>query len=172
MKIAAIVMLGVTTTAFAGTERVSLPLGVQTKVIAAAEGVRIAIRTGNVRSLIEFMSRKEGLECTDAKVPFRDIRQSLANRQSILYLSLFDSKNLVARCGGAYPADAALTSDREFFENSPTSPILIEWVSDAKDYVTVKYESGAYPSRKYTFHREPSGWRIVSGLLAGDCTCG
>lgn len=141
------------------------------ELLQAATGVRSAILRKDVGALLKLIG-SEGLMCTDTQYSYTNVRRDLYNRSSHLYLSLFDSVRFAAKCGADYPSEYPAKSDQDFFEHMPDSPIDVTFAK--KDYATVTYRStvkGYYPLA-YSFHKEQGRWKLVEGLIVGNCTCG
>ncbi len=143
----------------------------QTELLAKAADVRAIILRGDADALLDVISVNAGLQCTDDVTPYSAVRRDLHVKSSILYMSVFDAVGFAARCGAKYPSESPATSDRDFFEHSPDSPIEIRSVSPAGDEATVRYRSGSAGVRNYTFRWEADEWRLVQGLTVGECSC-
>lgn len=140
-------------------------------LLQAAADVRSAILRKDVGALLRVIGR-EGLVCTDTQYSHKEVSRDLRDPTSHLYMSLFDTARFAARCGGEYPIEYPAKSDRDFFVHMPDSPIDVTFAKN--DYATVTYRSavkGYYPP-EYSFHKEKGRWRLVGGLIIGNCTCG
>ena len=149
-----------------------LPPSDRAALLQVAAELRTAIQHGDATTVLRFVSRAKGLECTDTTYRIKEVERDLRDTHSYLYMGLFDSPGFSARCGDAYPRDYPASSDKAFFEHSPASAIEVIWV--AKDYAEVTYASevGNFYPRKYSFHKEGSSWKLVGGFIIGDCSCG
>lgn len=174
MKVATILVAFflVSATAAAATSGVDLSESERVELLKVAAAVRGAILNGDVVSLLRFISKGDGLECTDSQYRYGQVAKDLRNKRSFLYMSLFNSEQFSAQCGEGYPAEYPAISDREFFAKSPNSTIEITFASKGQAEVTFHSGSSALYPRKYDFHRESKGWRLVGGLIIGECTCG
>jgi hypothetical protein len=141
------------------------------ELLAKAADVRAIILRGDADALLNVISVNAGLQCTDDVTPYSVVRRDLHVKSSILYMSLFDATGFAARCADQSPSESPATSDRDFFEHSPDSPVEITSISPAGDAATVRYRSGSAGVRNYTFQWEADEWRLVEGLRVGECSC-
>jgi hypothetical protein len=158
--------------AFAGPTGTDLSSRDRADLLEAAASVRAAILRGDAAAFLGFLSQKQGLVCTDTVYRYDKVAKYLSDKGSYLYLGLFDSEHFAAQCGKDYSPEYPAASDKAFFERSPNSAIEITF--SANDYAEVTYASGAakfYP-RKYEFRKEPQGWKLVGGIIIGNCSCG
>src|SRR5712691_2881524 len=81
----------------------------------AAMELKQAIVQEDVQGILRRVSRSEGLTCTDSRISYRQVKKDLHNKNSHLYMSLFDSASFAKRCGKEYPPDYPAISDKEFF---------------------------------------------------------
>ncbi len=141
-------------------------------LLQVAAAVRAAILRGDAAAFLEFVSQGEGLVCTDTAYQHDKVAKYLRDKSSYLYMGLFDSEHFAEQCGKDYSPEYPATSDKAFFERSPDSSIEITFA--AKGYAEVTYSSGAvnlYPL-KYEFHKEAHGWKLIGGIIIGNCSCG
>jgi hypothetical protein len=151
---------------------VGLSLRDRADLLQVAAAVRAAILRGDSAAFLRFVSTTQGLQCTDTIYRYDKVARFLRDKGSYLYMGLFDSEQFAAQCGEGYSPQYPATSDKSFFERSPKSSMEITFPS--KGYAEVTYAPGAadlYPL-KYQFHKEAHGWKLVGGIVIGDCTCG
>jgi hypothetical protein len=168
----AIACIAITTPVISETSAKALTTADREKLISAAEKLRAATLHVDTAALISLISSTDGLECTDARYKKAQVSQYISRTDSILYEGLFDAARFSRRCGAGYPAKYPATSDKAFFESAPSGSVEVEFVKD--NYATVKFTSataGYYP-REYSFKKERGDWKLVGGLIIGNCTCG
>jgi hypothetical protein len=138
-----------------------------------AEKLKTAILKEDIDGILRHID-PDGLRCTDTKVPYQQVRRDLHNKNSDLYLSLFDTARFVKRCGRGYPSDYPAISDREFFSRAENETIEIEISERNKERAKVTIRSsvkGHYPRELY-FHKVAGKWKVSHGFIVGSCTCG
>ena len=131
-----------------------------------------AIVQEDVQGILRLISRSKGLICTDSRISYQQVHKDLHNKNSYLYMSLFDSARFAGRCGRQYPPDYPAISEKEFFTAVQNDMIHIGRVG--KGWAQVVFRSrtqGHYP-REWVFHKEGSQWRLSDGFIVSRCTCG
>src|SRR6266513_1522209 len=73
-----------------------------------------AILKRDVQQLLKHIDR-EGMSCTDERVPYAEIKRDLNGKNSKLYLSLFETERFVKECGNEYDEEYPPISERELF---------------------------------------------------------
>jgi hypothetical protein len=135
--------------------------------------LRRAILDADTAAVLRHVSRQHGLTCTDTQTPYPQIQRDLADKQSHLYIGLFDSAAFARRCGAeGYQAAYPAISEKEFFAAAPDAPFEMRQVKP--DWATVIFRSPVktHWPREYVFHRERGQWRLTDGLIVSRCTCG
>lgn len=137
----------------------------------AVARVRKAILDGNADELLQNISLTEGLVCTDTLYSYNDTKTFLHNKQSHLYLSVFDSAGFSLLCGKEYSLKH-LASDKEFLSAANQS-ITISRVEDDWAEVTITSSvPDSYPL-EWSLHRESGTWRLAGRtFIIGTCQCG
>jgi hypothetical protein len=142
------------------------------KLRKVAEQLKEAILHEDVDGILRHVSKTNGLTCTDTKIPYQQVRKDLRNKNSHLYMSLFDSVRFSKQCGHEYPAEYPAISDKEFFTKAANESIEIVSIADGWAQVTYKSQTeGLYP-REYSFHKEGQDWKLIEGFIVGSCSCG
>jgi len=158
--------------ASAGPTDIDLSARDRADLLQVAAAVKDAILRGDSTAFLGFVSQIQGLVCTDTVYRYDKVARYLRDKGSYLYMGLFDSEHFAGQCGKDYSPEYPATSDKAFFERSPNSSIEITF--SAKGYAEVTYSPGAaelYPL-KYEFHKEAHGWKLVGGIIIGNCSCG
>ncbi len=134
--------------------------------------VRQAILDENVKALLGHISRVESLVCTDTPFSYAEVRAFLENRDSHLFMSLFDSRRFAMVCGHDYPREAPPMSDKEFLEHAETAVSIKSW-GRAWATVTVMSADERQYSFEWSFHREGGTWKLAGrNFIIGSCSCG
>ena len=136
-----------------------------------AEDLRAAILREDAESVLRFVS-SAGLGCTDTQVPYSRVKRDLHDKNSHLYLSLFDSSRFSKRCGTQYPPDFPAISDRDFFLSTRDGPVEIHPLGDGMAQVVFRSDRKDLYQREYDFRKEAGVWKLVYGLIVGSCSCG
>src|SRR5438067_1194276 len=112
----------------------------------AAVALRQAIMQEDVPNFLRHVSKSEGLSCTDRRVSYQRVQKDLQNKNSHLYMSLFDSRRFATRCGKEYPTEYPAISDKEFFTASLNEAIGVSPVGNGLAQVIFKSKTkGHYP---------------------------
>jgi hypothetical protein len=141
-------------------------------LLRVAAAVRAAILKSDTTAFLQFVSPSHGLVCTDSNYQIAEVEKYLRDKRSYLYLSLFNSKQFATRCGKGFPSAYPAVSDKTFFERSRQSGMDITFA--AKGYAEVTFQAGGadlYP-RRFEFHKDAKGWKLVGGITIGVCECG
>ncbi len=141
-------------------------------LLQAAAAVRTAILNGDAAALLALVSPTQGLGCTDDTYKYQEVARYLRDKGSYLYIALFDTSQFQAECGDGYPPEGLPISDKEFFERSANIFTKITMAEKGTAEVTYATSESGLDHRQYYFHKESHGWRLVGGLIIGECTCG
>ena len=161
-----------------GSIVVATPLGSQPAVsdradlLAAAREIRSAILRDDVDSILSHVSRMDGLGCTDTAYSYEQVRRDLDDRDSYLFMSLFDTARFAAKCASHYPLEYPATSDKDFFERVGDTPIDITFLEDNLARVTYRSTIAEYYPREYTLQKQEGRWKLVYAFIIGSCSCG
>ena len=131
-----------------------------------------AILNEDVDGILRHVSKSNGLTCRDTQIPYQQVRKDLQNRNSHLYMSLFDSVIFSKQCGYEYPAEHPPISDKEFLSTAANESIEFESITDEWARVTFKSQTKGPYRREYSFHKEESGWKLTGGFIVSRCSCG
>ncbi len=142
------------------------------KLLRVAVELKEAILHEDVEGILRHVSKSNGLICTDTRIPYQQIRKDLHNKNSHLYMSLFDSASFSKKCGSEYPAEYPAISDKEFFTTATSESIEIEPMGGGSAQVAFKSKTkGRYP-REFLFHKEGREWKLTDGFVLSRCSCG
>ena len=134
-----------------------------------------AILREDVDGILRHVSKLNGLTCVDTQIPYQQVREDLHDKNSHLYMSLFDSERFSKQCGHEYPAEYPVKyrviSDKEFLK-AANEPIEIELITDGWAQVTFKSKTKAPYLRKYGFHKQGRVWMLTDGFIVRRCSCG
>ena len=131
-----------------------------------------AIAQENIALFLRHVSRSKGLGCTDRRISYQRVGKDLEDKNSHLYLSLFDSRRFADKCGKEYPAEFPAISDKEFFSTSATRTIDTSSVGNGAAQVVFRSSVQAHYPREWLFHKERDGWKVIDGFVVGRCSCG
>lgn len=134
-----------------------------------------AIIHEDVDGILRHVSKSNGLTCRDTQIPYQQVRKDIHDRNSHLYMSLFDSVGFFKKCGYEYPAEYLAEhpaiSDKEFLSTATNESIEIVAITDEWAQVTFKSQTKAPYRREYSFHKEGRGWKLTGGLIVSRCSC-
>ena len=131
-----------------------------------------AIVHEDVQGILRRVSRSKGLICTDSRISYQQVQKDLHNKNSHLYMSLFDSARFAKRCGGQYPPAYPAISEKEFFTAVQNDMIEIARVGKGWAQVVFKSKTEGHYPREWVFHKEGGQWRLSDGFIVSRCTCG
>lgn len=172
MKWLAALALILAGTSYAASVNKPLPRPDQQALRRAATEVRDAIMRHDIRRFLQRVSRSEGLGCTDRRIPYQQVGKDLQDRNSHLYISLFDSTNFSNRCGTEYPADYPAISDHEFFTRASNATVEIEPLEHGLAQVVIRSQTKGHYPREWLFQKEQGQWRLIDGFVISRCSCG
>jgi len=118
------------------------------------------------------MSAYTGLPCTDTLIPYQEVVAGLHNKESYIYLSLFNTSKWRQRCGEHYPGAYPAISEKEFFQRTPEEKVEFDEIEN--DWVKVTFRPGdktIYP-RCWIFQKVESAWKLANGFIVSRCSCG
>ena len=141
------------------------------KLLKVAVEVKEAILHEDVEGILRHVS-KAGLICTDTSIPYRQIKRDLHNKDSHLYMSLFDSARFSKQCGSEYPAEYPGISDKEFFTTATSESIEIAPMGGGSAQVTFKSKTQGHYPREWLFHKKGREWKFTDGFILNRCSCG
>jgi hypothetical protein len=133
---------------------------------------REAILKENVEGILKHLRQGQGLTCTDTLIPYRQVKNDLYNKNSHLYMSLFNSAKWNKQCGSHYPAEYTAISEKEFFSKTIDEPIEITALEDGWAKVTFKSKNKSLYPREWYFHKEGGVWKFGDGFILSLCSCG
>src|SRR6478735_373227 len=90
----------------------------QSKIQETVQGIKIAIESENPSELLKYISKSSGLSCTDTDYSYTEVSKFLNNKNSHLYLSLFNEQGFRNMCGSEYPKAYPATSAKEFLRSA------------------------------------------------------
>jgi len=131
-----------------------------------------AIAQEDVQTFLRHVSKSEGLSCTDRRVSYQQVQKDLQNKNSHLYMSLFDSRQFANRCDKEYPREYPAISDKEFFDKSLNEVIEISPVGKGLAQVVFKSNTKGHYPREWVFQKERGEWRLIEGFIVSRCSCG
>ena len=143
------------------------------EILNTAKALRNAILNQDVDGVLKHISKK-GLGCTDSQFSHARVKRNLYDKNSYLYMSLFDSRRFSAKCKSWYPPEYPAISEREFFLGDRDGPMEVVPLHFWSGVVRVIFKSrvkGHY-QREYDFQKEGNEWKVVYGLVVGGCGCG
>jgi len=136
-----------------------------------AQELREAILDQDIEKVLRHIS-KNGLGCTDSQIPRSLVKKHLYDKNSHLYMSLFDSAKFSNRCGSHYPPEFPAISDKEFFLGAREGLIEIDQLRWGLAQVIFKSPIKGHYQREWTFQKEGNDWKLVYGFIVGNCSCG
>lgn len=144
----------------------------QKEIRAVALKVKEAILDENVDEFLRHVSPSEGLTCTDSNYSYKSIERFLRDKNSHLYISLFDSVRFSRQCGNEYPPEYPAISEKEFFRAANDSVQITKLDNDWAKVTFTSSVKSHYP-REWYFHREGGTWKLAGGsVVIGSCSCG
>lgn len=169
-------ILGIVISLFIGVAEASTPTPLsqadRDNLLKVAVELKETILHEDINGFLHYVSKLNGLTCTDTKIPYQQITRDLQNKKSHLYISLFDSARFSKQCGHEYPEEYPAISDKEFFTNATTLSIEITRVEDGWAQVIYKSATKKHYPREFIFHKEGSDWKLTEGVIVGSCSCG
>jgi len=134
----------------------------------AVAAIKSAILSGRTDELLRAVSPMLGLTCAGTSYSYHTVAHFLSDRNSHLYMGLFDSAALSRACSQDFPD----VSEQEFLRSGESTDDITKvgpgWVE-----VTVHSNPPTHPPRVWSLHREAGGWKLADGsLLVGSCSCG
>ncbi len=99
-------------------------------ILASVKEIRKAILQKDAKLLLQFVSKADGLNCTDTTYSYKEVAAFLANRDSHLYMSLFDNGRYGKQCGIDYPAEYPAIAEAEFLRSANEDVVLIRLSND------------------------------------------
>jgi hypothetical protein len=170
------IILGAVVLLFNGAAAASTPTPLshpdRESLLKAAVDLKEAILRQDIDGFLHHVSKLNGLTCTDTQIQYQQIKKDLHNKESHLYMSLFDSTRFSKQCGHQYPREYPAISDKEFFSKATNMSIEITRAADGWAQVTYKSETKGHYPREYTFHKEGSDWKLTEGVVVDSCSCG
>jgi hypothetical protein len=150
----------------------SLSAADQRKLERVVTEIREAILNSNVKALLRHFSRTEPLVCTDTGYSYNDVQRFLEQKDSHLYMSLFNSARFAPSCGQDYPSEYPAISDKDFLASaSPEATVISLGTGWAKVSLTSAVKG--HFAREWYFHREAGTWKLAGGsFILGRCSCG
>ena len=140
---------------------------------AVTARIREAILTENIAVLLQSISAVLGLQCTDTTYSHEQIKTFLQNRNSHLYISLFDSARFARQCGrSGYPPEYPAISEKEFLRSANSAVEIVRIDNDWAKVTLISPVPSQFP-RVWNLHREAGTWEIAGvGFVIGNCSCG
>ncbi len=151
-----------------------LPLGAyeQAQLHESVMKIKEAILTENINELLKYISSEKGLSCTDTEYSYEEISTFLQNKNSHLYLSLFDEAGFSKLCGSEYPQEYPARSEKEFLKTVNELLMVSKLEEDWIQVTMTSREKRRFPVWWY-LHKEGGTWKASSGsFVIGSCTCG
>jgi hypothetical protein len=144
----------------------------QNELRMVAIELREAILKENVDGIVKRLRTGHGLTCTDTLIPYKQVKSDLYNKNSHLYMSLFDSVRWNKQCGSHYPPEYPAISEKEFFSRTIDEPIEITALKDGWAKVIFKSKNKSLYPREWYFHKEGGVWKFGDGFIVSRCSCG
>ncbi|HOW52288.1 MAG TPA: hypothetical protein PLV42_09635 [bacterium] len=145
------------------------------KINEVVKEARKAILNKDTEALLKNISATKGLTCTDTLYTYKEIKKFLRDKNSHLYISLFDtvrySKRFSKECRG-FSSEYAIIADIDFLQSANES---IKITPFGNDWVEVIIESPikTHWPLSWALHREGPTWKIAgSSFIIGSCSCG
>lgn len=136
-----------------------------------AQELREAILHQDLEGVLRHVS-KNGLGCTDSQIPRSMVKKHLYDKNSHFYMSLFDSAKFSKRCGSHYPPEFPAISDKEFFLGAREGIIEIVQLRWGLVQVIFKSPIKGHYQREWDFQKEGDEWKLIYGVIVGNCSCG
>jgi hypothetical protein len=134
--------------------------------------VKEAVLNEDIEGVLAHVSKTKGLTCTDTIYSYEEVRAFLHNKQSHLYMSLFDSVQFSRQCGGDYPSEYPAIADQEFLRTANES-VTVTRLDNDWARISLTSPIGSHYPREWYFHREAGTWKLAGGsLVLGRCSCG
>jgi hypothetical protein len=168
LAIVALLLMGST---FAASSNASLTAADEKELQSVALALKKAIVLEDIDGIINHLS-KAGLTCTDTHISYQRVVRDLRNRNSHLYLSLFDSGRFSKQCGKEYPSDYPAISDKEFFTSARDQRMEIKPLDSGWAQVIFTSDTKNQYPREWTFHKQGGQWRFADGFVVSRCSCG
>lgn len=134
--------------------------------------IREAILNENIEDILKHLRKQHGLTCTDTNIPYKQVKRDLYNKNSHLYMSLFDSARWRKQCGDHYPAEYPAISEKEFFSKTTGESIKISSIEDGWAKVTFTSSHKHLYPREWYFHKDGKVWKFANGFILSRCSCG
>jgi len=134
--------------------------------------IREAILNEDIAGILRHLRQEHGLTCTDTTIPYKQVKSDLYNKNSHLYMSLFDSARWHKQCGDHYPAEYPAVSEKEFLSKTIGEPIQITSVQDGWAKVTFRSRDKHLYPREWYFHKDGKVWKFADGFILSRCSCG
>lgn len=144
----------------------------QKELRKVAMELREAILTEDVEGILRHLRQEHGLTCTDTRIPYEQIKMDLYNKNSHLYMSLFDSTRWHKQCGSHYPSEYPAVSDKEFFSRTIGEPIEISSIENGWAKVAFRSQDKHLYPREFHFLKEGKVWKFIYGFVLSRCSCG
>jgi hypothetical protein len=144
----------------------------RTELLKVVTELREAILLENINGILKHLRPGHGLTCTDTLIPYKQVKSDLQNKNSHLYMSLFDSKTWREQCGNHYPPEYPAISEKEFFSKVTDDPVEITPLKDSWAKVTFKPKNTSLYPREWYFHKEDGAWKFGDGFIISRCSCG
>ena len=138
-------------------------------LLKVAVDLRTAILREDINGILQHVSTSQGLSCTDTQYSYQEVKKDLHNKNSHLYICLFDTVGFSKMCGHQYPAEYPAISDKEFFSKAEYEPIEIKSMKVGWAIVTYTSKTRGHYPREYTFHKEQGEWKLTYGVIIGSC---
>jgi hypothetical protein len=134
--------------------------------------LRRSILNQDTKAFLRQLSVNDGLACTDTDYTYKDISKFLADKNSHLYISLFDTPKFKKMCGHGYPDEFPALSEKDFLKTAKKS-IKIKQIDNDSVEVTIESSIKAHYPRQWYLQREGKTWKATgSSFIIGNCTCG
>jgi hypothetical protein len=142
------------------------------EIIEVVIKIKESILSNNSKIFLKHVSLTEGLSCTDTKYSNKEVDTFLKNKNSYLYISLFDSKRFYNQCSNNYQGNFPAISEREFLQNA-NEDITITRINSNWVEINITSPVKTHYPRKWYLHRESGSWKVSgASFVLGSCTCG
>lgn len=149
-----------------------LPPTDQEELRKVAMELREAILNEDIEGILRHLRRGHGLTCTDTTIPYKQIKSDLYNKNSHLYMSLFDSTRWHNQCGDHYPIEYPAISEKEFLSKTIDEPIEISSTQDGWAKIIFRSRDKHLYPREWYFHKDGKVWKFADGFILSRCSCG
>jgi hypothetical protein len=134
--------------------------------------LRKSILNQDTKGVLRQISVSHGLTCTDTDYSYKDISKFLADKNSYLSISFFETPKFQNKCGYGYPDEFPAISEKEFLKTAKESVKITQIDNDSVEVIIESPIKTHYP-RQWYLQKEGKTWKATgSSFIIGNCTCG